>query len=496
MHPLRRLKIAAIVPLCFVAALIVVRQGIIEYYRLELAQELKFLATETGATTIGELAPKPPAGTPDNPAHVIKWEDLNCPMPEARDSYEATFVTPDSSPTSEPDQGQAYSEFTNWLRLELAPDARTKANRWRPPQFNYWNDQWVPPLQSIVDACESPLARVKREAELGTGYFERDWSATQFKGAPRLVFPECTALRNAARLLQVEAVLKARGGDMKGAFEDVLVMLRLRRFIDDYPVEAAKLMAIGLDDIAFSTIKGVLVYGCADKEQAEALYKELGGREAANSLYRPLLGATVAGIMTYDAARKDIVVLGGANPFVVQAFGSDFVGQEEVIESRLARFGMRFIWLDTRDEYHYLRAMDFARKTSKLPCADSAVAFNKQLVRSRTQISWLGMDPLDFMSYHLVGWNTPAQMGQASARTALARAAVALARYKSDNGAYPSSLAELAPEYLPQIPIDPCDGTPLKYTPNGKGYTIYSSGADGVNGGGAYYSDVIWESGE
>ncbi|HEY4416077.1 MAG TPA: hypothetical protein VGO57_10320 [Verrucomicrobiae bacterium] len=63
--------------------------------------------------------------------------------------------------------------------------------------------------------------------------------------------------------------------------------------------------------------------------------------------------------------------------------------------------------------------------------------------------------------------------------------AIALKRYQLKHGSWPSSLSELAPEFLASIPFDPFDGKPLRYRPNADGtYLLYCVGDDGVDDGG------------
>ena len=51
---------------------------------------------------------------------------------------------------------------------------------------------------------------------------------------------------------------------------------------------------------------------------------------------------------------------------------------------------------------------------------------------------------------------------------------LALRAYQRDKGTPPESLADLIPRYLPTLPIDPFDGTPLRYQPEHQ--RIYSIG--------------------
>ncbi len=67
----------------------------------------------------------------------------------------------------------------------------------------------------------------------------------------------------------------------------------------------------------------------------------------------------------------------------------------------------------------------------------------------------------------------------------------ALERFRNDTGAYSSSLADLTPRYLKNLPIDPCSGKPFLYRrvdpaadPQGRGYLLYLAGGDGRDDGG------------
>lgn len=64
---------------------------------------------------------------------------------------------------------------------------------------------------------------------------------------------------------------------------------------------------------------------------------------------------------------------------------------------------------------------------------------------------------------------------------------LALDAFARRNQRYPASLEELAPRYMPEIPLDPFDGKPLRYraASSAEGRPLlYSIGADGVDDGG------------
>ena len=67
--------------------------------------------------------------------------------------------------------------------------------------------------------------------------------------------------------------------------------------------------------------------------------------------------------------------------------------------------------------------------------------------------------------------------------------AFALAAYHADHSRYPEILAQLAPKYIDQIPVDLFSGKPLNYKLQGDGYLFYSVGDNGIDDGGRWHDD-------
>jgi hypothetical protein len=71
--------------------------------------------------------------------------------------------------------------------------------------------------------------------------------------------------------------------------------------------------------------------------------------------------------------------------------------------------------------------------------------------------------------------------------------AIAAKRYSLKTGRPPEQLADLVPEFLPTIPLDPFDGQPLRFRCSDKTLVIYSIGKDGKDDGG---QNASWDSSE
>ncbi len=59
--------------------------------------------------------------------------------------------------------------------------------------------------------------------------------------------------------------------------------------------------------------------------------------------------------------------------------------------------------------------------------------------------------------------------------------AIALRKYRQENGNYPSELKQLSPQFLATIPLDRFADKPLQYRSDGRGLLLYSIGRDRVD---------------
>jgi hypothetical protein len=65
-----------------------------------------------------------------------------------------------------------------------------------------------------------------------------------------------------------------------------------------------------------------------------------------------------------------------------------------------------------------------------------------------------------------------------------ARTACALALHRGAHGTFPERLEALVPEFLESVPLDICDGAPLRYRRTEAGWELWSIGANRVDDGG------------
>lgn len=71
--------------------------------------------------------------------------------------------------------------------------------------------------------------------------------------------------------------------------------------------------------------------------------------------------------------------------------------------------------------------------------------------------------------------------------------ALAIEQFHRANGKLPQTLAQLVPQHLAVVPIDPMDGQPLRYVVREDGYLLYSVGRNKVDDGGVMGDDQLDE---
>jgi len=72
----------------------------------------------------------------------------------------------------------------------------------------------------------------------------------------------------------------------------------------------------------------------------------------------------------------------------------------------------------------------------------------------------------------------------------LARTALAVERYRLATGNVPEQLTDLVPKYMPEVPLDPFDGQPIRYRRTQPGYRLWSVTDDGKDNSGKDRDEV------
>jgi hypothetical protein len=111
-----------------------------------------------------------------------------------------------------------------------------------------------PAVIDLLSRHAAAVDLIRRAADRDTCRFKRDWTRPSFE----MLLPEMQSLRNAARLLVLEARREAADGNTEDALRDVARIQRIGRHAASEPILISNLVGIAIDTMALETLAQVL----------------------------------------------------------------------------------------------------------------------------------------------------------------------------------------------------------------------------------------------
>ena len=301
-----------------------------------------------------------------------------------------------------------------------------------------------------------------------------------------IVLPQLQVLREAARLLAIDARAAAIAGDGARTFEDMQAMLGIVEHAAETPTLISDLVSLAVLSLETEVIGAILADqpDLLTREQLVDLSHRLSASRGGGVFRvrieseRKLFEDIVQRIYTDDGDGDGHMVAKGAD-LVSSIFPGDFSFTEVPSVARV-------ILADRRETMEiYDRLMSAAEAEALIPLWErtESAGLEREYARYCSR-------PLTRVRYLLISLLTPslsranAQGEVATLRRDAALAAIACELYRRDAGDWPESLSEVTPRYLPAVPVDRFDGEPLRYRLVDGAPLIYSVGADCNDDGG------------
>jgi len=327
-----------------------------------------------------------------------------------------------------------------------------------PPPGEPWDD--LEAAEELLRMYGASLRTMHEAAELGgTARYPID-----FTDGPYILPNHVMSLRSGVRLLKLEAHVCAHRGDPPRAAKSIRTIFALAQSLEREPMTMSLIVRLATDGNAREQLQILLPTVDFSDADLAGLQDTLRAIDYHDGLYQAMLGERAMGIDAFE------------NP--------DSLG-EEVRTKGLWRFtqGSGFAF--------YLEHMDrlvvAARKPwpQALQAAEQARADREDRVEGGSLLT-----RMTHVFLSLVGRSDSGAFISAARHAAWngeADAAIGVERYRRQYGKLPERLEELVPDFLPQVPIDPFDGQPLRYVVREEEYRVYSVGYDRVDNGGDAY---------
>jgi hypothetical protein len=315
--------------------------------------------------------------------------------------------------------------------------------------------------------------------------------------------PHLAAMRSMARLLAIDARRAVSVDDGKTAYADVVAMLEMSHHCEEQPFLVNALVAVAIQGLTFRTVQDVMSESAALWSDAQLrdlahliaaaqidwhgsfrgeraciydvvqhMYTDDGegdGRITYQGLttIKPLLGMLEAnqlpGAEGWQGELKDLA-FGVAAPASLYVFAprAELVRRYNSLMDRQESTLDRNLWeVDPKEVTKEFEGWSRLEKLRYLPIS------------------------IMFPSLAKLRYTVEAGRGQRDG----VLMGIALELYHREHGAWPQTLAELSPKYLPLEPVDRLNGKPLHYLLAGDRPVVYSTGVDGDDDGGRAAKD-------
>jgi hypothetical protein len=316
-----------------------------------------------------------------------------------------------------------------------------------------WGD--LTAAEKLLQDYAPQLAQLHEAARLGG----QARYPTDFEAGIGMLLPHVQQLRSAARLLALEAHVRAHRGDAAGAADSLDAIFKLSGSLEREPLLISQRVRMAIATVGRQEMLKLLPAARFSDEDLARLQADLHTARNSQGTQHGMLGERVLGMEAFN------------DPNTAAVIGVP----------RLAHFGRH------QDLVNYLEMMGrFVEASKQTPqqAQKSAIEIESELK------AIVGGSVLTKVNYILTALVVPAvsKVIEADLRNIAqndaAGAVLAAERFRRQYGRLPDKLEQLTPEYLPRIPLDPYNGQPLRFQVAGNELVIYSVGADLQDHGG------------
>lgn len=278
-----------------------------------------------------------------------------------------------------------------------------------------------------------------------------------FTDLPELGDPPLDKTQPCAILLYLDVLIQCENQDPNKAFESIRASLALAESMDA-PFLIHWITRMGLRTWTYKNIQRVLNRFTLQDEQLQILSKWIEAPDIHEDFKQTLIEHQCLGVDTYQAPIREVKK-----------------------RHKNADILWKVLGLCYGEALDYIDLMQEAIETADLPepeCMATLKAMNDGVEKGEYKGKLTrGLWPIQRFTF-FVDFRHQALMRAT-------QAALAVERYRVAEGRLPQSLDDLVPVYIKAVPIDPCDGRPLKYRTLEPGFVVYSVDDDLDDNGGA-----------
>ncbi len=317
-----------------------------------------------------------------------------------------------------------------------------------------------PEVHDFLLIHEDTLAKIRQAASMAGYSLETDMPHN-FYNSP---IPQYRNYRNFAHLLSLSARAMAKDGDFSGALLELDHIAKMAEHLRQYPIIISSMIAAALETTRYEVMEYVLAQE-SDPPPSLIALPIIASPSIRENIVRALrledqghlqgltLMAFSSNIFAKTTASESLL-----QPIAIQPTLPTIWWRVFILPSELkAAKGIITYWINQPAE-------SYEALEKNIKAIDDAVKAGKMSILT-------GIGAPSYLRYI-------SQTMRCDARRGLCDIALAVTAFKAINGQYPSTLEDLVPAYITQIPLDPFDNTPLKMELLKGGVNLYSGGPE------------------
>lgn len=316
-------------------------------------------------------------------------------------------------------------------------------------------------LLSDYVAMNAPaLAKVTEAARLPKSRYPIDLSQGEGTLLPHL------QLKALAKLEEYTVLLALGTSRSNQAVASIATILDLARTLEEEPIIVSQDARTRVLACAKETLELSLAWTSFGSAELTRLQDAFSKSEKTDLMARALIGE-----------RATYIPLFQTNVSEIERLGKNLLQAESLPLTGRRWWKYRKIqWLH-QDLSFFLNAMETNIALTLSPPGSLHAEGNTQAMITMAKQRQYVLSEICLPKMQRVLWRE--RSGLADLR--LSATALAIERFRLSHGRLPARLEELAPQFISAVPVDPFDGTPLRYRRLAKGYMIQSIGQDQNN---------------
>jgi len=339
-------------------------------------------------------------------------------------------------------------------------------------------------VSALLAAVSNELAEIRVAVEQPLRWFQFHPAGyfTNFAGVTKYPFVE---MRNAAQSLYLDGIAALHAGDLVRARQDHRALIQLTELNREDPTLVAAMIRIAISGLNLQFTWQVLQHPNWTESDLLAMQRDWERVDLLAAVETGLTGERAATEMIFTTTRERGLgwIQKAMNP------GAPSKPLDTMRDSFL---GM--LWNADEDELMALRHHQTTLEAIRAFRAGGTWLEAHAAIKSQQQAlnqAFGSANGLDRFKYQVSAIALPnlSKATQTAVRSETLRrltvAAIALQRFHLRHQRWPETLAELAPEFLATVPVDPMSAEPVRYRREADGgFVLYSVGEDGKDNSG------------